>query len=119
VRVGSVAGAMSAVPFIAKSTVLSAVASFLAALTLSITFGRGARFEPPLDADRLDAMRYRDAVAYMAAHTRHLSAWETLVSLAAVPAFWLRTAETAMCIFVFVFASTLIAARWSQNGRSA
>jgi hypothetical protein len=106
------------VPLLAKSTVLSAVAAFLAALTLSIAFGRGARFEPPLDADRLDGMRYSDAVAYMAAHTRHLSAWETLVSLATVPAFWLRTAETATCIFVFVFASTLIAIRWSRNSHS-
>jgi len=90
----------------------------MAALTLSIAFGRSARFEPPLDPDRLDAMRYGDAVAYMAAHTRHLSVWETLMSLATMPIFWLRIAETAACIFVFVFASTLIAIRWSQDGRS-
>jgi hypothetical protein len=107
-----------AVPLVAKSAIASAVASLLAALTLSIAFGRSARFEPPLNADQLAAMRYGDAVAYMAAHTRHLSLWETLMSLVTVPVFWLRIAETAACIFVFAFASTLIAIRWAQRGRS-
>ena len=105
-------------PLFTKCAIMSAVASFFAALTLSIAFARSARFEPPIDADRLGAMRYSDAVAYMAAHTKHLSVWETLVSLATVPVFWLRLAETAACIFVFVFACTLIAIRWSQHGRS-
>jgi hypothetical protein len=102
-----------------KAAVVSAIASFLAALSVSlIGLRRSVRFDPPLDSSSLDAMRYGDAMAYIAAHTKHLSMREALLSLATAPIYWLQVAEIAACIFVFVFASTLLVIRWSDARRS-
>ena len=106
-------------PILAKAAILSGIASFLAALTVSIIgLRRSLRFEPPLDARQLEAMQYHDAMAYITAHSRHMSMWESLVSIATAPIFWLETAKIAACIFLFVFASMLVVIRWSNDRRS-
>ena len=85
-------------PALTKAAVASGIASFLAALTVSIIgLRRSLRFEPPLDARQLDAMQYHDAMVYMTAHSRHVSMWEALVSIATMPIFWLEIAKIAAC----------------------
>lgn len=105
-------------PVLTKAAVLSGIASFLAALTVSIIgFRRSLRFDFPW-GNQLDTMQYRDAMAYMHAHSRRPSVWETLVSLAPAPILWLEIAKIAACIFLFVFASMLVVIRWSNDRRS-
>lgn len=102
-------------PTFAKAVIVSGVGSILAALTLTIGFGRIARFNPGLDTRQLDSMRYSDAMAYIVAHTSRPSVWDTFTSVATVPPMWTKISEVAACIFVFVIASTVVSILWSRR----
>jgi len=100
---------------VAKAAVVSAVGSTLAAFGLTIFFRGGVTYSPDVNWDKVWAMPYKDATAYLLSKTIDQPMWEGFLRGAHVPAFWMDLGEFAFWLFIFTFACSAIALRWSRH----
>lgn len=60
-----------------KALVISVALAFLLSVGGAVLFGTGVNIDPGLDWEKVNAMSFSEATAYIGAHTKPVSGWES------------------------------------------
>jgi hypothetical protein len=101
-----------------KAAVLSLVLSALVTLTMTIVFGGGVSYVPPVEWERVGAMTYDEATKYLAERSERLSGWEAFLGAMGNRQFWVHLITGWLILTAYGFALCAIFLWWLRRDQS-
>jgi len=99
-----------------RAIVISLLVSAFVTFGAAIIFGGGAYYVPPVESDKIESMKYGDAIAYINQRAQNMSGWEAFLNGAQSWWYWRQLLPGWALLFIFGFLCCAAVIRWGGLG---